>query len=58
MNIFQDPFGEKRGKFDFQSILQRLEALKDKFQPEESISDLSDSDSQTDTVENGRAEDT
>jgi ubiquitin-conjugating enzyme E2 Z len=42
----QDPFGEKRGKFDFQSLLQKLELLKDKFHKESSCSDLSDSDSE------------
>jgi len=28
VSSFQDPFGEKRGKFDFASILKRLESLK------------------------------
>ena len=26
--LFQDPFGEKRGHFDYQSILKRLETIK------------------------------
>ena len=26
--LFQDPFGEKRGHFDYQSVLKRLETIK------------------------------
>jgi hypothetical protein len=27
----QDPFGEKRGKFDYKSLLKRLQVLKEKY---------------------------
>ena len=47
----QDPFGEKRGKFDFGSILKRLAALKTSIDlklAERGIDLDSDSDSETD----------
>ena len=39
----QDPFGEKRGRFDYQAILKKLEALKTKYgTTEDEVSDLDD----------------
>ena len=55
---FQDPFGEKRGRFDFNAISRRLETLKVQMAAlngcEESDSDDSD-DSDRDDKEPPRA---
>ena len=41
---FKDPFGEKRGKFDYKSILRRLQELKGHLEEiEEKSSDLDES---------------
>ena len=49
----QDPFGERRGSFDYQSILRRLEVLKETLSQQ--VSDSSDMDefSDSDTEVNG-----
>lgn len=48
----QDPFGERRGMFDFQNILKRLEEIKkrlDEKYENSSDNDLSDSETETST---------
>lgn len=47
--FFQDPFGEKRGTFDFVSIKQRLEAIKKRLDDKKPVapsSDMSSSDNE------------
>ena len=53
LQCVQDPFGERRGSFDYQSILQRLELLKEVLSQQ--VSDSSDVDelSDSDTEVNG-----
>lgn len=51
--LFQDPFGEKRGRFDYTAITQRLNKLKDKhIRPEDAMSDMETSDLEPDCEEN------
>ena len=50
LQCVQDPFGERRGSFDYQSILQRLEVLKETLSQQVSdssdVEELSDSDTE------------
>ena len=49
--IFQDPFGDKRGSFDYQSILKRLQAIKKKLDEKQELSDVEEStDSETEAL--------
>lgn len=55
MAFFQDPFGEKRGHFDYQSLLVRLQGIRQKVQEKhqqentEIDSESSSSETETDT---------
>lgn len=55
MVFFQDPFGEKRGHFDYQSLLVRLQGIRQKVQEKhqqentEIDSESSSSETETDT---------
>lgn len=46
-----DPFGDKRGSFDYQSILKRLQAVKKKLDEKQEVSDVEEStDSETEAL--------
>ncbi|KAK3597230.1 hypothetical protein CHS0354_004982 [Potamilus streckersoni] len=50
----QDPFGEKRGNFDYENILTRLQAIKETLsEKNSSVSDEESSDSEMDTTSAG-----
>ena len=51
--FFQDPFGEKRGHFDYQSILKRLETIRNTLsekQDKSSDEEYSESDNDTNSA--------
>ena len=43
--LFQDPFGEKRGTFDFVSIKQRIEVIKKRLDEKKPVAHTSDASS-------------
>lgn len=59
-HFLQDPFGEKRGRFDYQGLLTRLRAiqrrLREKCPPEDNDSDSDTSSSGTDPDSQGSSQ--
>lgn len=54
-SVFQDPFGEKRGQFDYKSILKRLEKIKMTVSEKQSVSsDEESSDTDLETTSSDR----
>jgi len=53
--LFKDPFGERRGQFDYSSILTRLQKLKNKLENNPPSNDKQKIDSYTQQIINAAA---